>query len=202
MLQSVLDWVVGVMSVVGAPGVGFATFLETIFPPIPSEVVLPMAGYTAAMGRYGVLAAVLWATLGSVLGALLLYWAGAVWGVDRLRRIADRLPLASSKDIDKAMGWFARNGRLAVLLGRLVPGVRSLISIPAGVDRMPLRSFLAFTTIGSAIWNGVLVYFGYALGARWAVVGEYVDVVSNVVYVGLAAVVAVVVVRRLASRGE
>src|SRR5689334_13371021 len=121
------------MRTIGAPGVGVATALETVFPPLPSEAVLPLAGYTASQGHYGVVAAIVWATVGSVAGALVLYWAGAAWGAERLCRTAERVPLLHARDVERAIAWFGRHGRTAVLLGRLVPGVRSLVSIPAGI---------------------------------------------------------------------
>lgn len=182
-MQSIIDWVLGIMDSVGGPGIALAIFLENVFPPIPSEVVLPLAGFTAATGRYTAVEAVLWATLGSVTGALLLYGVGAVVGMDRLRLVARRMPLVDVADVDKADAWFSRHGRKAVFLGRLIPGVRSLISIPAGVDRMPLSSFLLMTTAGSLLWNTALIAAGYALGSRYHLVEQYVDPISKVVYV-------------------
>ena len=194
------EWVVAVMRAIGAPGVGVATLLETVFPPVPSEVVLPLAGYTASQGHYSFLAAVLWATLGSVLGALLLYWAGAALGVDRLRAVADRMPLMGHEDVDRAMTWFERHGRTAVLVGRLVPGVRSLVSIPAGVHRMPLLTFVGWTTLGSLLWNAALVGLGFELGEQWHVVEQYVGPASKVAYLAVAAALVLVVARRVRSR--
>ncbi|WP_110180529.1 DedA family protein [Nocardioides solisilvae] len=199
-MDVVLEWLVQVMRTVGAPGVGVATALETVFPPVPSEVVLPLAGYTASQGHYGLLAAVLWATGGSVAGALLLYWAGAAWGADRVLALADRLPLVGRGDVERAITWFQRHGRTAVLLGRLVPGVRSLVSVPAGVDRMPLPTFVAFTTLGSLVWNGLLVGAGYELGAQWHLVEGYVGSVSRVVVGGLVLAAVWLAVRRLRAR--
>nr|WP_227464651.1 DedA family protein [Nocardioides lijunqiniae] len=195
-----LDWLVGLMRTVGAPGVGFATALETVFPPVPSEAVLPLAGYTASQGHYGLVAAIAWATAGSLVGALVLYYAGARLGAERLEAVADRIPLVHARDVERAMEWFDRHGRTAVLLGRLVPGVRSLISIPAGVNRMPLLQFAGYTTAGSLLWNGLLIGAGYELGAQWHVVEVRAGEISNVVYVLLALVVVWFVVRRLRRR--
>lgn len=199
-MQTVIDWLLAVMSAIGAPGVGVATALETVFPPIPSEMVLPLAGFTAYEGRYGVVAAVVWATVGSVVGALILYYAGRVWGLERIYRIVDRMPLVDRSDVEKGMESFARHGRSAVLVGRLVPGVRSVISIPAGVDRMPVPTFLLWTTIGSTAWNSLLIGLGYALGSRWHVVEAYVDRASNVVYVALLLAVVTWLARRIRHR--
>lgn len=137
MFERVVDGVLAVMDAIGAPGVGLAILLETVFPPVPSEVVLPLAGFTAFQGRYGLVEAIAWATAGSLVGALLLYGLGAAFGQARLARIADRLPLTRAEDVHRAVAWFDRYGSAAILVGRVVPGVRSLISIP-GVDRMPL----------------------------------------------------------------
>lgn len=193
----VQEWVVGLMRTIGAPGVGAATLLETVFPPVPSEVVLPLAGFTASQGHYSFVSAVGWATAGSVAGALLLYWAGAAWGLDRLYALADRLPLVGHRDVERAIEWFDRHGRTAVLLGRMVPGVRSLISIPAGVQRMRLLPFVGYTTAGSLVWNAALIGAGYELGAQWHVVEGYVGDASNAIYVVLGLALGYVVLRRL-----
>ncbi|MFC6286102.1 DedA family protein [Nocardioides sp. GCM10027113] len=194
------EWIVEFMRAIGAPGVGVAILLETAFPPIPSEVVLPLAGFTASQGHYGVVAAIVWATAGSLAGALLLYWAGAVWGVERVCRVADRLPLVDGADVHRAVAWFESHGRTAVLVGRFVPGVRSLVSIPAGIQRMRLVSFTVLTTVGSLVWNAALILAGYELGAQWRRVEAYVGDASYAVYVVLGAALAVFVVRRWRAR--
>ena len=199
-MGGVLDWVVGLMRTLGAPGVGMATALETVFPPVPSEVVLPLAGYTASEGHYGLVAAIVWATAGSLVGALVLYALGAAWGQERLCATVERIPLLHARDVERAIDWFGRHGRSAILLGRLVPGVRSFISIPAGIDRMPLLQFSAYTAAGSAVWNTALIVAGYELGAQWHHVEGYVGSVANVVYVVLALALVWFVVRRLRAR--
>jgi membrane protein DedA with SNARE-associated domain len=199
-MEAVLDWVVLVMRTVGSPGVGLATALETVFPPVPSELVLPLAGYTASQGYYSVFAAIAWATAGSLAGALVLYWLGAAWGLERICALADRIPLMHAEDVRRAVAWFSRHGRTAVFVGRLVPGVRSLISIPAGIDRMPLLRFSVFTTAGSLVWNAALILAGYELGEQWHVVEGYVGPASNVVYVLISVIVVVVAARRLRHR--
>lgn len=173
---------------------------RTSSPPIPSEVVLPLAGFLAGQGQLSVVAVIVWATAGSVAGALVLYALGAVFGRQRLLRVADRLPLISIDDVQRAERWFARRGGQAVLIGRFVPVVRSLISIPAGVERMPLLKFTLYTTIGSALWNSLFVLLGYALGSRWQQIGAYSSYINNAAIglIGLALVV--IVVRRLRTR--
>ena len=201
-MSGVLDWVVGLMRTIGAPGVGVAMALETVFPPVPSEVVLPLAGYTASLGHYGLVAAVLWATAGSMVGALVLYGLGATWGQQRVCALADRLPLLEARDVDRAIEWFARHGRTAVLVGRLVPGVRSFVSIPAGIDRMPLPVFAIYTVVGSLVWNAVLIGAGYELGSQWHRVEAHVGSIGTVVWVVLGLAVAVLAVRRVRRRRQ
>jgi membrane protein DedA with SNARE-associated domain len=188
------------MRTIGAPGVGVATALETVFPPVPSEVVLPLAGYTASQGHYGLVAAIVCATVGSVVGALLLYYLGVAWGKERLCATAERIPLLHARDVERAIGWFGSHGRRAIFLGRLVPGVRSFISIPAGIDRMPLPQFTGYTAAGSLVWNTALIGAGYGLGEQWHRVEKYVGDVASVVYVLLGLAVAWFVVRRLRQR--
>jgi membrane protein DedA with SNARE-associated domain len=194
--------VLDLMEALGALGVGLAILLETVVPPIPSEVVLPLAGYLAQTGRMGLLAAVLAATAGSLLGAAFLHQLGRWLGPERSRRWLDRLPLVDTADVDKAFDAFERRGRAAVLLGRLVPVVRSFISVPAGVVRMPWPQFLLYTAIGSAVWNGALIGAGVALGTQYELVERYVGLLD---YALVAAVVGFgvwVVVRHLRRRGS
>lgn len=181
-MNTIVEWVLDLMERIGGPGIALGIFLENLFPPIPSEVILPLAGFTAAQGRYSMVEAILWATLGSVTGALLLYGIGAALGLERLRVIAHRMPLVDVADIDKTDAWFGRHGPKAVFFGRFVPGIRSLISIPAGIDRMPLVQFLGYTTAGSLIWNTLFIWIGHQLGDRYHLVEQYMDPISKVVY--------------------
>ncbi|SCL64932.1 DedA family protein [Micromonospora peucetia] len=172
-LGGLTGWVAGVIDAAGAIGVALLVALESIIPPIPSEIVLAMAGYLASEGRFNVVLVWVAATVGSLAGALVLYWLGAAAGEDRLKRWLDRLPLVDRDDLEKADRWFERHGRWAVLFGRMMPVVRSLISVPAGANRMPLPEFIAFTTLGSGIWNALFVGLGYALGSRWQQIEQY-----------------------------
>lgn len=196
----VVGWVVALMDALGAPGVGLAIALENVFPPLPSEVFLPLAGFAAARGEMSLVSAIAWTTLGSLVGALALYGVGAALGRDRVRALADRMPLVNTRDVDRAEAWFARHGAKAVFLGRMVPLVRSLISVPAGVERMPLPLFAALTAAGSLLWNTGFVLAGYLLGANWGVVERYADVASKGVLGLLVLAVAVVAVRRVVAR--
>lgn len=152
-----------------------------MFPPLPSEIILPLTGFAASQGVLSIASALFWTTLGSVVGAVVLYGVGAVFGRQRMHAWWAKLPLVKSSDLLRTEAWFARHGTKAVLLGRMVPVFRSLISVPAGVERMPLPVFVALTATGSLVWNTVLVMAGYWLGDRWDVVGAYVGVVSKAV---------------------
>ncbi|MDG4828708.1 DedA family protein [Solwaraspora sp. WMMD1047] len=166
-------WVAGVIDSLGVLGVGLLVFFENIVPPVPSEIVLSMAGYLAGEGKFNVVAVWAAATAGSVVGAALLYWLGAALGEDRLKRWLDRVPLVELDDLERADRWFERHARATVLFGRMVPVVRSLVSIPAGANRMPVGQFLALTTLGSGIWNALFVGLGFALGSRWQQIDRY-----------------------------
>lgn len=190
-LEPIVQAVVSLVGVLGAPGVGIAVAAENLFPPIPSEVILPSAGFAAASGSMGLVSAIVWATIGSVAGALALYALGVWFGRARFYSLASKIPFVKEADIKRAEAWFVRRGPLAVLLGRVVPVVRSLISIPAGIERMKLLPFTLYTAIGSALWNSVLIGAGYALGANWEIVEEWISRYQLIVF-GLAGIALVV----------
>ncbi|MGN9786076.1 DedA family protein [Nonomuraea sp. ZG12] len=199
-----VDWVVSLMAALGAPGAGIAIALENLFPPLPSEVILPLAGFTASMGRMNLVEVLVWTTAGSVVGALALYWIGALLGRERTLAIAAKLPLVKVSDIEKTEAWFLKHGKATVFFGRMIPIFRSLISVPAGVERMNLVTFLLLTTAGSAIWNTIFVMAGYLLGNEWELVETYAGIGSKVVLglVALAVVVFIVVRLRERSKGR
>jgi len=186
-LTAIVDGVVSLMDTIGAPGAGIAIALENLFPPLPSEVILPMAGLAASRGGFSLAEALIWTTAGSLVGALALYAVGAWLGLARLRTIATKVPLLHAEDIDRTVAWFGRHGGKAVFFGRMIPIFRSLISIPAGVTRMPVWRFALLTLAGSLIWNSVFVFAGFFLGESWHVVEAYADILQ---YVVIAAVVA------------
>ncbi|MEU7898658.1 DedA family protein [Nonomuraea sp. NPDC049152] len=198
--DGIAGWATGLMETMGAPGAGLAIALENLFPPLPSEVILPLAGFTAGRGGMGLIEALVWTTAGSVVGALALYLIGALLGRDRVVAIAERLPLVKVSDIEKTEQWFAKHGVKTVFFGRMIPIFRSMISIPAGVERMPLGVFLLFTTLGSAIWNTIFVMAGYFLGDNWALVEGYVGIGTNLVIGAVVLAVLVFVGVRLAER--
>ncbi|MBT3155464.1 DedA family protein [Streptomyces sp. CHD11] len=195
------QWVNDLMDAMGAPGAGLAIALENLFPPLPSEVILPLAGFAASSGRMGLFEVLLWTTLGSVVGALALYGVGALLGRERTVAIAGRLPLVKVSDIEKTEAWFLRHGTKAVFFGRMIPIFRSLISVPAGVERMRLPVFLGLTALGSAIWNTVFVLAGYALGDNWEQVTAVASAYSKVALGVALLTVLVFVVLRLRRPG-
>ena len=170
----------------GAVGVGLTILIETVIPPIPSEVVLGAAGVLINEGRLSLVPVILWATVGSVVGALVLYSVGRALGPRRSHAFLDRLPLVETEDVDKTFDWFERHGRSAVFFGRMVPIVRSFVSVPAGVVKMPLPQFLLYTAAGSLIWNSLLIGLGVAAGDFVQANLQYLD------YVVVAAAVALV----------
>lgn len=164
--------------------------LENIFPPIPSELIMPFAGFVAARGELNVVGVLLAGTAGSVAGALPWYYAGKVYGKERLEAFADkhaRWLTVTHGDIEHAMESFEKHGRKVVLFGRLIPAIRTLISVPAGLARMSMGQFLLYSTIGSLVWTGILAGAGYLLESQYERVAEYVDPVSKAILIGLLA---------------
>lgn len=202
-LTTLSDWAVSLMEIIGPIGAGVAIALENLFPPLPSEVILPMAGLAASRGSFSLVEALAWTTAGSVIGALLLYGLGVWLGLGRLRAIAAKVPLLHPEDIDRTVAWFGRHGGKAVFFGRMIPIFRSLISIPAGITRMPVWRFTLLTAAGSLLWNSIFVLSGYFLGESWHIVERYADLLQYVVIgVTVLAVGWFLVVRIRALLGE
>jgi membrane protein DedA with SNARE-associated domain len=199
-LTGLAGLITDIIAALGPIGVGVLVALETVFPPIPSELILPLSGYLASQGRMSLAAVVIGATLGSLAGALALYWAGAALGQKRLRRLAERTPLVEVDDLERAEGWFDRHGGLAVLIGRVVPVVRSLVSVPAGVERMPLWRFILYTIIGSGVYNLVLIGLGYVLGSRWKTVEQYSNYLNYAIYAAILVAVGLFALKRVRRR--
>lgn len=197
------NWIVEVMNSYGYVGILLLIALENIFPPIPSEVILTFSGFLTTTSDATVMGVIIFSTIGSVVGAIVLYGIGRLLDVYRLEKIIDRwgyILRLTREDIRKADAWFLKFGIWAVLIGRLVPLVRSLISIPAGMAHMNLGLFLFLTTIGSLIWNSILVYVGATVGASWTTIVEYMDIYSNVVVTLLAVIFILFVIWFVKSR--
>ncbi|MBC9936738.1 DedA family protein [Leucobacter sp. cx-87] len=186
------------MDKLGEIGVGLAVLIETFVPPIPSEAVLPGAGFLAYEGRMSFWLAWAMATLGALIGAWLWYAIGAAFGRDRTRRVVGKIPLMEHDDFDRAEAFFQRWGGAAVFFGRCVPLVRSFISIPAGIERMSLLKFTCYTFAGSGLWNGLWIGLGYAFGpAIRPVLEQWSGVLSDLIVIIILALVAWFVVSRV-----
>ena len=197
------NWIIEVMNSYGYIGILLLIALENIFPPIPSEVILTFSGFLTTTSDATVIGVIIFSTIGSVVGAIVLYGIGLLLDVHRLEKIVDRwghILRLTRKDIRKADAWFHKFGVWAVLVGRLVPLVRSLISIPAGMAHMNFGVFLLFTTIGSLIWNSILVNVGAAVGSSWSTIAGYMDTYSNVVVIILGVLFVLFVIWFIRSR--
>lgn len=199
-LGGLTGWVASVIDSLGEVGVGLLVALENLIPPIPSEIVLSMAGYLAQAGRVNLVLVWVAATAGSVLGALALYWLGYGLGEDRLKRWLDHIPLVDSDDLGTADKWFERHEKSAVLIGRCAPVVRSLVSIPAGANRMRLGLFTLLTAIGSGVWNAIFVGGGFALGENFQNLERYSQWFDYVIYAAILFAVVSWVVKKVRKR--
>lgn len=199
-LTGITAWVVEVVSTLAGPGAALLIAAENLFPPLPSELILPLAGFASSMGQMNLVEAIAWCTLGSLVGAWALYGLGAWLGIERTRALAIRLPLVGERDLDRTQQWFARHGNSSVFYGRMVPGIRSMISLPAGAARLPLWRFSVLTATGSLIWNSTLIIAGWWLGDQWHRVQGVVGGVQTVVVVLVLGGLAWLVTRRLRLR--
>jgi len=218
MLGDLANWVQDVINQFGYLGVALLVVIENVFPPIPSEIVLPFAGFVAQQGASAVNATagaaqsdttvvgmMIAATVGSVVGALILYFVSAAIGPERLRGFVERFGKwfgVKGSDLVRAEEWFDRRSSAAVLVGRCVPLIRSIVSIPAGFRRMKLTSFVVLTAIGSAVWNIALIGAGAVLGEQWERVGEYVGVFQWLVIAAVLLLLVRFVVSRLKNRRQ
>lgn len=202
-MDTISQWVLALMDKLGLMGVTLMMFLENVFPPIPSELIMPAAGFAAAMGQMNIMAVIIAGTLGSVLGALPLYYLGTILDEKRLYRLAEKYGkyvLVKPSDVTNAQAWFNKYGKSVIFFGRMIPAIRSLISIPAGMARMPMLPFLVLTTIGSAIWTTLLAYAGYALGANYEMVETFISPISKgvvAIVLSIALIIAIVRIKNV-----
>nr|WP_313973675.1 DedA family protein [uncultured Psychrobacter sp.] len=203
-MDKMSEWVLGIMAKFGYFGIIFAMFAENVFPPIPSEVIMPAAGFAASKGEMSIVLVILTGTLGAVLGALPLYYLGHKFDEPRLVEFTEKYGkyvFIKPTDITDANAWFDKHGKMAVFFGRMVPGVRSLISIPAGMNKMSLLPFLALTALGASIWTAILALAGYYLGQNYDAVAGILAPYSKAIGISiLFVIVGLLIKRRLSYR--
>ena len=184
MSQWLAEWIPNIMNQLGYWGIGLLMFLENLFPPIPSELIMPLAGFTVFKGQMDFILVIIAGVVGTILGAFPWYYIGKFISEERLEHLADKYGKwisVTSKDIKKANNWFNQHGGKAVFFCRLVPGVRTLISLPAGINNMPLIPFTIYSTLGTTIWVTFLTFLGYKLGDHYELVDQYLGPVSKIV---------------------
>lgn len=204
-MDKLSEWILQVMSDLGYVGIILLMFLENVFPPIPSELIMPAAGFAAARGELSLMGVILAGSLGSVLGAIVLYAVGRMMNEQRLIALTDRYGkwlLVSSDDIRKADDWFDRHGKKIVFFGRLIPAIRSLLSIPAGMSEMPFGQFLLYTSLGTTLWSGLLAYAGYQLGNNYEAIEVWIAPISKVVLVVCLLLLFRFVLKRITQRQQ
>lgn len=200
-MDQIIEWVLGIMAKFGYFGIIFAMFAENVFPPIPSELIMPAAGFAAARGDLNILLVIVAGTFGSVVGAMPLYYLGTLFNKERLMAFTKKYGkyvFVRPEDVLSSDAWFDKHGKKAVFFGRMVPGIRSLISIPAGMNKMPLTSFLVLTTLGASIWTTILTLAGFYLGKNYEVIATMLAPYSKIFLVlAVAIIIAWFIKRRL-----
>lgn len=189
----------------GYIGVAFLIMIENLFPPIPSEVILTFGGFMTTNTSLSIIGMIIASTIGAVVGAAILYGVGTLLDVERLEKIVDKygnVLRITKDDIHKADSWFDRHGVWTVFFCRFVPLIRSLISLPAGMANMSFGLFMLFTTLGTVIWNTVLIYLGAAVGSQWETIVAYMDIYSNIAYALLAILLVAAVVWYIRKRKQ
>ncbi len=202
-LDMIAAWAQSIVSTMGYPGLVLVMFLENVFPPIPSEVILPLAGSLVLEERFTLFGVTVMGIIGSVAGALTFYELGRLLGESRVRGLIRRFGkwlMLSEEDFDRALDWFNRYGESVIFFGRMVPIVRSLVSIPAGLARMNLARFGIYTVIGTGLWSFLLALAGYLLGQSWPLVSEWVSRYEKVVLIVVVVAVLAFIARRLWQR--
>ena len=178
------EWTLAIIESGGYVGIFLLMVLENIFPPIPSELVIPLAGFAAAKGDLNIVGVVIATTFGGIVGALPWYFVGRLYGLERLKRLScrfGRLLTLNASDIDTAQRWFIKHGNLAVFFGRLMPTIRTLISVPAGIAHMPFIPFILYSALGTFIWNCLLLFSGYVLESQYEKLSGPIDIFSNLI---------------------
>jgi membrane protein DedA with SNARE-associated domain len=204
LLPDIVQWATDVAYSFGYIGIAFLTGLGNLHLPIPTEITLPLAGFLVGQGRFSFFPVLIWTTASAVIASVILYVPGRWFGEERLRRLVrrfGRFVLVKESDLDKASRLFEQHGAMAILIGRLIPGVGTLISVPAGIYRMPILGwFMFFTVLDSIVYNAIFIGLGWALGAQWTLVGEYASIVQYPVLAAIALGLLWFAWRRLRAR--
>ncbi len=183
-----LESIINTINSLGYVGIALLMALENLVPPIPSELIMPLAGFTVTQGDMNFIFVIIAGTIGSVLGATPWYFLGKYWGLKRTKQIAEHYGkwlTLSGEDVDKAKVWFERRGYIATAIGRLVPGIRTYISLPAGISKMSFFPFLVYSAIGTIFWVSLLTGAGYIFGANYEQVGIYLKPISTIILIGI-----------------
>ncbi len=183
------DWIVEIISRLGYVGIGFLMLLENVFPPLPSEFIMPLAGFAASQGRINLVGSIAAGVVGSWLGTLPWYFIGVKWGRTRSLEFLSkysRWTRITRQDLEKAEHWFLSHGRPSLLFGRLIPGIRTVISLPAGITRVPFFEYTIYTLIGTLFWNSFLGGAGYILGSQYHLVERFVGPISLIILGAIA----------------
>jgi membrane protein DedA with SNARE-associated domain len=194
-----VETIVNTVNSLGYLGIALLMALENLIPPIPSELIMPLAGFTVNQGKLNFIWVIVAGTIGSVLGSTPWYFLGKSWGLKRTKKIADRygkLLGLSGEDVDKAEIWFDRRGYIATAIGRVIPGIRTYISLPAGISKMPLLPYLIYSTLGSVVWISLLTGAGYIFGANYEKVGTYLKPISTIVLIGIVAITIYIIIKK------
>jgi membrane protein DedA with SNARE-associated domain len=195
-------WVISLMSSLGYWGIGLLMFLENLFPPIPSELIMPLAGFTVAQGKMNFGIAVVAGTIGTMAGTYAWYYLGRLVNYQRLQIWTDRYGKwirVTAQDIDRVNDWFNKYGSKAVFFGRMVPGIRTLISLPAGMNQMPFVTFTIYSTLGTAIWTLALTTAGFLLGDNYTSIEQYIAPISKLVAFGLIGLIGYFIFKKVRS---
>jgi membrane protein DedA with SNARE-associated domain len=198
-----VEWIIGLTNSLGYWGIGLLMFLENIFPPIPSELIMPLAGFTVAQGKMDFSLAVIVGTAGTMAGTYVWYYFGRLANYQRLSSWIDRYGKwirVTVQDIDRVNNWFDKYGRKAVFFGRMVPGIRTLISLPAGMNQMPISSFTIYSTLGTFIWTLALTTAGFLLGENYTSIENYLAPISKLIVFSLLGLVGYWLVKKILTK--
>ncbi|MFU8926916.1 DedA family protein [Acinetobacter puyangensis] len=197
------EWVLSVMEQLGYFGIALLMFLDNIFPPIPSEIIMPSAGYTASQGQLQLFGVIIAGSIGSILAAAVLYWIGRKIPKTVLFNWVDRYGkylFIKSTDVRKALQWFEQYGHRIVFFGRMIPAIRSMISIPAGISGMPFGKFMLYSSLGTLIWTTFLACLGFYLGENQALMQSVLNKAGLLILIGFTVYLSLFLYKKFAKK--